>query len=885
MNMQLPVSTYRIQFNNAFTFKDFEKIIDYLYDLGITTIYASPIFKSSPGSMHGYDVCDPHVINPEIGTLEEFKKIITRLKEKGMTWLQDIVPNHMAFHKDNYRLWDVLERGRNAEYADYFDISREHFNPSLKDKLLVPFFEASFDECLQRNVISLHADETGIYFKYYENHYPLSIESIIIFLKDSILKDEVEELKNANGAGFSEWKAAKEKVFSNLYRDASAKQLLIHSIDAANQDKIKLKELHEQQYYVLASGFHTDNEINYRRFFTVNDLICLRMEDEKIFEDYHKLIFQLCEEGLIQGLRIDHIDGLFDPKSYVLQLRKKVGPDIYIICEKILEQKEQLPKDWELEGTSGYEFLSYTNQLLTSREGGEKLKSFYKDITNHHEDYETLVYNKKLSFLQNYMNGEWDNLIHLIREKHLIPDENISADMLRESLGCFMAAFPVYRVYPESLPLQNEALQMANSAYKKALQINPKLEKELSLIHSLFRNENATEEHLYFVKRLMQFTGPLAAKGVEDTTFYIYNPLISHNEVGDAPCDLGMPLDEFHKKMQERQRFNPYSINTTSTHDTKRGEDARMRLNALAEMPGEWMTLVKKWKAENQILKKTLGAKKAPDDNDEYFLYQSITAAYPESLNADQVIIDRTKQFFIKALREAKVNTTYTETDTDYEEGSLHFIDQILKENSSFNESLKSFLHSLLPVSIQYSLNQTLIKLTAPGIPDTYQGCELWDLSYVDPDNRRPVDYNNRRQLLEELLSLEKADPVSFFKTLQQKAVTGIQKLWLTYKLLQFRKDHAELFLKGDYTPITEADENTNPVFLAFSRTDGNEFVIVILPLHISEYKKGNNKNEITLPFKGNWRNLLTNETVSREKIILNELFPHFPVAVLHACR
>ena len=561
--VHFPASTYRVQLNHTFTFKDLQAQIPYLNQLGISTIYAAPITTSSKDSSHGYDVTDFTTINPQIGTLEELKELSTVLKQYNMTWIQDIVPNHMCFSNENIRLMDVLERGNYSPYYRFFDINWEH--PDSLGKIIIPTLGADIDTAIEAGDIYISLTDKGFSLMYFETAYPISLSAypvLISIMKDKqIHEDFVREinayLDYATDSSFDAFKKLKADFLEKIKNHEN------YSIEAewltkkCNKDKHILKSLVLQQYYSLVHWKTSDSKMNYRRFFTINNLICLRIEEESVFNEYHSLTSYLYKEHIIHGVRVDHIDGLYDPKQYLQRLRKLLGEHCYIIAEKILEYNEDFARDWNIEGTSGYEFLSFTNRVLTDQSGGEKIRATYFDFIQQHKQYDDMVYEKKHTFLYQHMQGELDNLMTLINQLHLLPTST-DQKIVRKSLAVFMAAFPIYRIYPDRLPLIPEAFEIIETAYNTAIHYEPSLETTLHTIKNLFEYDaEQCDQKLTFIRKLMQFTGPLAAKGVEDTTFYIYNPLISHNEVGDAPCELGISIDSFHDKMLSRLKNNP----------------------------------------------------------------------------------------------------------------------------------------------------------------------------------------------------------------------------------------------------------------------------------------------------------------------------------------
>lgn len=819
----IPVSTYRIQFNKEFTFRHLENIIDYLVDLGVQTIYASPIFTAVPGSMHGYDVTDPHSINPEIGTIDELRVISKKLRKKGIGWLQDIVPNHMAFSRYNFRLMDVLERGMYSSFYTYFDVNWQHHNSALKGKLMIPFLGDTLEKLIHDKSVQLLFTDDGFLIQYYENVYPVNAKSLKLIAfhmknKSSEFLQQVTSLLD-NSTAYNEYAEKKKSVFKQV-SELFAEEIN-QAIAAINEHPEALFEIMNEQYYILVPHYETNHVINYRRFFTVNDLICLRMEDEKVFNEYHQFIHQLFSEEIFTGLRVDHIDGLHNPEEYINGLRMLFGNDCYIIAEKILEHKEVIPSEWKIQGTSGYEFLSYTNQLLTSSAGAMQMKQLYHDLKTSFDDYDLVVEQNKKRFLLNYMKGELNNLVHLLFDYKLIDtyDENI----VKESMAEFMVAFPVYRIYATSLPLSKASLEIIEEAGKKAIERKPHVKQVMHALADLFKStEPKNEHHLYWINRFSQFTGPLAAKGVEDTTFYNYNVLISHNEVGDAPCMLGISVDDFHEKMKIRSKSNPHSINTTSTHDTKRGEDGRLRINLLAENPDLWKTNVQQWMQLNHSFKKNVGGNAVPVINDEYFLYQTLVNGYPENGRLTSDCVERLKAYFQKVLREAKVNTSWSDVNDEYENACSLFIDNIVKDDSAFMQQFSTFMQELLHNAWKYYLVQALIKFTAPGIPDIYQGTEFPDLSYVDPDNRRPINYQQRMEVLQKI----KQNSVNI-----NELNSSEKKLWLIHKLLAIRNAHPVLFQQGAYIPLAKNQSDV----LAFKRCYNNEELLVIANLSASK--------------------------------------------------
>lgn len=886
--MNIPSCTYRIQFNPRFTFNHLAGILDYLDELGITGIYASPILRPTQGSEHGYDGIDTTLINPELGTIEDLEHLSAALKKRDMTWIQDIVPNHLAFNTTNVWLRDVLERGMNSSYSNHFDIDWNH--PAYPQKLMVPFLDDTLAECVrQKKVVIEFAPTAGFFIAYYENHYPVSLDTYAFLVSGCFPEEKATITSTLNAlvsnpaVSFEHWTALKNDLLA-LLSEEEVLTAIRKKIEVLNEDTEALSQVLNNQHYVLCHFTISHKEINYRRFFNVNGLICLRMEDEVVFNDYHRYIHDLYQKGFIQGLRIDHIDGLKNPHEYIRRLRSLFGKDCYIIVEKILGDREEMPAAMDIQGTSGYEFLSYINQVITDRKGSERLLALYHEYVPQFRDYEDVVFKNKLANLETYLNGEWDNLLRLLLTLNLVDDEEIRINNLKMALGVFMASFPVYRVYIESLPLDINDEQLVVAAFVKAFKLYPDLNDELSILRQLFEphpDPSRNANRLVFIQRVMQFTGPLAAKGIEDTTFYQYNPLISHNEVGDQPCVLGIPVREFHEKMKQRLEKNALSFNCTSTHDTKRGEDNRIRINIISELADEWAGLVAEWQTMNEPFRKKVGDTMAPIVNDEYFLYQAIVGGFPEDLIVTAEFRERTKKYFTKVLRESKLMSDHVEPNLAYESACSGFIDHLLDAKDSFLPSLLPFVKKIIRYANTYTMVQVIIKTTAPGIPDVYQGCELWDLSYVDPDNRRPVNYELRKRLLLELRQKEKESIDSQLNWAYSNYEVGTQKLLVTSRILQLRKSHNQLFLDGEYLPVYS--EGSDRVVIAYFRHYENDWILVVLPLGI--VANTGKELQLILPEQAprKWKNIFTSEEVQGDTIDVRQVFQKFPCAVLKA--
>lgn len=759
-----PVSTYRIQFHKEFTFRHFEKIIPYLVKLGINTVYASPIFKAVPGSMHGYDGTDPLQINPEIGTLEQLKKISVKLKAKGINWIQDIVPNHLAYHPDNSWLMDLLENGPKSAYRHYFEQNLD--DPQLfKGPIMIPFLGDDLDTIINNGELSIAKIKSKLFFNYAGNYWPLQSASY--------------PTKN-------------------------------QSLATLNKDKELLKTIANQQHYRLCSWKETDSKINFRRFFTVNGLICINIQHTEVFNHFHQLIHSLLQQDIIQGLRIDHIDGLYDPEKYLQQLRKLTGENTYIIVEKILEHEEEMPA-WPIQGNTGYDFLAMVNNLLTNRKSEAVFTSFYQKLSGSTTPVQEQIRRKKAYILHNQMGGELDNLTRLFIESKFAKGSDVAADLIKRAIAQLLICCPVYRYYEDHPPLKN--------IFKEITALNPELKPAVALLKQVWQDKD-NPKVIRFFRRCMQFTGPLMAKGVEDTLMYTYNRFIAHNEVGDTPDTFGLSANTFHKTMKKRLKKWPLSMNGTSTHDTKRGEDARARLNVITDVPDEWLQIATEWQGTNQSLKQN----NVPDANDEYFIYETLLGTYPMPGQDEDNYPERIEQYLEKTLREAKRHSGWNEPNETYEAGTLTFIKELLKKRGDFWQSFKSFHQKIATFGVVNSLSQVLLKLTTPGMPDIYQGCELWDLSMVDPDNRRPVDYQLRNEMLNSQTDVQQ---------LWENKFNGQIKQWLLNLLLSERKAHPLLFAEGEYIPL-EVEGKSKVNLLAFARKYKNTCYVVVIPLGLA---------------------------------------------------
>ncbi len=910
--MYNPISTYRIQFNEDFPLKRLREHIDYLSLLGVNTIYASPLFSATPGSGHGYDVINPLQLNPEITNIDEFKSFAALLRKKNIGWLQDTVPNHMAYHPLNKWIMDVLEKGTNSQYLNFFDLNAAVC--SGEEKIMVPFLGVSLEEALLSDEISLGIKDGNFTINYYDNSFPVNFETFHSLLVDEIVYAPAYlinrwmhykmELCIPDESFLNNlWEEFKAEMRNMYEKDKFTAQFIDNLLKKTSHNKERLHEIIRHQHYELCHWQESEHRINFRRFFTVNSLICLKMEDEAVFDTYHKFIAQLVAGGQLQGVRVDHIDGLNTPNEYLLRLRNLVGENTYIVVEKILEPGEDLPEFWPVQGTTGYDFLAIVNNLLTSTKNYHKLRNLYKDITQQTVDPEELIYQNKKMILTTRMHGEWDNIFSFFNQLEFIDytQEQISKEEMKEALGEFMLACPVYRLYPRQFPLANQNREIVEEIIAKAQRRNPALKPALELLATILlsidiEGENHSTKLAAFFPRMMQYTGPLMAKGVEDTSMYQYNCFVTHNEVGDAINAAGISIDEFHQQMKERQQKWPLTINTTSTHDTKRGEDVRARLNIISEMTEEWEEMVHQWMQMNQKYKKRLeSGLLEPSLSVEYFIYQTLLGTFPSDGTIDENYMTRIDEYLVKALRESKRKVSWRNPDETYENTVCQFVRKLLDPTHDFLDAFVPFQQKVAWLGIINSLTQLTLKGTCPGVPDIYQGTEFWDLTLVDPDNRQPVDYEARAETLQNLIQKHQENPVNTMQELFNNHRTGHIKLWLTYTLLNLRKNHPDLFLSGQYIPLRVTGTAENHL-LAFARNHKDKWLIVAVPFFMTSLLEDINQESLTGfdwtgthvilddKYPRKWRNVLTGASLnSKEEISVQDLFKDAIPALLIA--
>jgi (1->4)-alpha-D-glucan 1-alpha-D-glucosylmutase len=989
----LPESTYRLQFHSDFTFRHATALVGYLHDLGITHCYASPYLQARPGSQHGYDIIHHGILNPEVGSEADHAALCTALTEHGMGQILDTVPNHMGIATNDNPWWnDVLENGPSSRYAGYFDIGW-HSSPrlELQDKVLLPVLGDLYGKVLESGELRLLRDCGSFFIGYYERRFPVAPRSYELILKHRI--DELEAALGPESEDMTEYHSVltaighlpdrldteagkmaerqrekeviKRRLATLITKNPAVGEFLDESLvqfngkpgDPASFDL--LDGLLNRQCYRLSFWRVASDEINYRRFFDINDLAALSMEREDVFEAAHQLIFGLLRQGHIHGLRVDHPDGLYDPRQYLRRLqihyvaecahqiltgnsafedldwkeiqeplRERIAEELfsnpaapaaplYVVVEKILGANEPLPADWPTHGTSGYDFLNVVNGLFVDRSASGAFSKLYAAFTETETPFNDLVYQSKSQVLRVALSSELQMLSHQL--DHLAQQHRWTRDFtlhtLRDALRAMIAVFPVYRSYITAEGVGDTDRKYVQSAIRQARLRNPTLS---SAVQSFIRDmlllrypEVATDEYraeqVRFVGKFQQVTSPVMAKGLEDTAFYIYNRLISLNEVGGNPGRFGTDPALVHAYLKERQQHWPYALSPLSTHDTKRSEDVRARLNVLSEMPQQWSECLTRWARLNEKHKLRIDGEDfaAPDRNEECLLYQTLVGAWPiEPMTAEghTAFARRIEEYLLKALHEAKVHTSWISPDAAYDEAVQEFTRRILspRESGTFLDDLRAFQKQVSHYGIFNSLSQTLLRLTAPGVPDTYQGTELWDFSLVDPDNRRPVDYERRRALLQELQEAVSAagnDRRHVTRELARTKEDGRIKLYLTYQTLHCRRDHAGLFSRGEYLPLEVTGSAAEHVF-AFARREGDRLAVVAVPRLMTKLVPGGSalplgpevwqETQLLLPAVGErLRNVFTGEELTPERkeaitsIRLGDVLGHFPVALL----
>lgn len=825
-----PVSTYRVQVNFEFPLRNIYSCVEYLNSLGIGALYMSPAQRCRKGSLHGYDVIDHTKLDPELGDEEMARALSRKLRSYRMGWIMDVVPNHMCITSPDNFLWQsVLKEGRTSPYSSYFDVFWDMPIDGYRGKVLQPFLAGSPKDEISNEKLKLIEYQGEVFFDYYEMHYPLKKEG--------------------------------GKPEKDLY------QLLEH------------------QHYWLEDWREGCEFLNYRRFFDVCELICLRVEDREVFKHVHQLIKKWWDEGLVDGVRVDHIDGLRNPKEYCKRLKALLG-DSYVVVEKILIGKESLRPSWGVEGTTGYDFLNVLNGLFVDWNQFELVKATYNEYVGKQLNIAEQLMRSKKDVIHLSMRSEVRMLTYKLRAIKTL----FSYEECAEGITNLLAAFPVYRTYLTAEDSDVQDVNIIEKSIETARHIaSVGVSQEFwSWISNLFL-EREGPLVIDFVLTFQQMSGAIMAKGIEDTFNYRYVPLCSLNEVGSDPKTTGLSIEGFHSFNLNRARKWPYSMSTTSTHDTKRSEDVRARINVLSEDAAGWRAVLWHWSRYNSMAKNS----DWPDRNDEYLLYQTLIGTWSKDYLEKEALLsycERIENYFIKALREAKRHTSWLEPYSPYEEAAKVFLRRILIEDMIFREMLAGYVERIAPFGFLNSLSQTLIKITAPGIPDFYQGSELWLFTLVDPDNRSHIDY----QLRQEMLS--KINLKASLEYTEENVHSGLVKLDLIYKGLHCRSRHQRLFEKGDYIPLRVIGKFADHI-IAYVRILGSEAVITIACRWLSRLHAGNlpvadawQDTSIEIPDNiafSTFTDLLQNREVSissdgeGKMILAAHLFTKIPLALL----
>jgi (1->4)-alpha-D-glucan 1-alpha-D-glucosylmutase len=873
-------STYRLQLHAGFTFDDAARIAPYLKALGVSHVYCSPYLQAAPGSMHGYDVVDHQRVNEEIGGEEGHQRFCGRLAELGLGQVLDIVPNHMAIGPRNQYWWDVLENGPSSRFATWFDIDWHSSEVKLQNKVLIPVLGDQYGRVLGAGQILIERENESLRVRYMENLYPLAPRSIPLILERAgkhvnsstlnFFADSLARLPFPDATdveGIKSRHRDKEVIFGLLHRFCEEQPKASSAIDQAiaelNADHDTLDEVLNQQHYRLAYWRTADQELGYRRFFDVNTLVGLRVERAHVFFATHRRILEWLEKGVLDGVRVDHPDGLRDPMQYFTRLRQH-SSEAWIIGEKILEPGEFLRQNWPIEGTSGYDFLNVCNNVLMHPEGLQKLTRIYQEFTHEPVDFEALVHDKKLSVEQEALGSDVNRLASLFVEicENTRDRRDYTRAEIRRAIREVAGCFHVYRSYvvPDRDEIVEEDRSDVRAAVERAKAQRTDIDSGLfDFIGDVLLLQTRGPRESEFVYRFQQFTSPVMAKGVEDTAFYCFNRMIGLNEVGGAPDRDGLSVAEFHEYCQTMQTTHPLAMTTLSTHDTKRSDDVRARLAVLTEVPGEWRRFLRRSSRQNASLK----TNDFPDRNTEFFLYQTLIGAWP----IDQ---QRLSAYMEKAVREAKQRTSWTQQNKEFEDALRSFIGR-LYESSEFIAGVEQFVRLVLTPGRVNGLAQSLLKCTAPGVPDTYQGSELWDLHLVDPDNRGAVDYETRTSMLSEI---ESGLPL---EEILRRMDEGVPKLWVLYRALNLRREKPEWFgAAADYTPLMVAGRRADH-FIAFLRAAS---VATVAPRWNATLAGNYSGTTVHLP-NGRWNNLLTGEVLIGGIVPMQNVLQRFPVALL----
>ncbi|MGE5242941.1 MAG: malto-oligosyltrehalose synthase [Betaproteobacteria bacterium] len=962
-----PVSTYRLQFGRQFQFADARELLPYLDELGITDCYSSPQLQATPGSTHGYDICDHTRLNAELGSDADYAVFCAALEARELGQIVDFVPNHMSCDPSANPWWrDVLENGPSSPYAGYFDIDWDPIKPELKGKVLLPILGDQYGRALERGELQLQFEAGSLRLRYFDRDFPINPRQVPRVLGHGIERLERERAGDPALREFlsiltalqnlppyterdptriverqREKEVARERLARLVAESSAIREHVESSVRTVNGTPGNpasfdlLHELLEHQAYRLAYWRTAFDEINYRRFFDINELVGLRMEEPAVFDATHQLIGRFVGSGCVTGLRIDHSDGLFDPAEYFRRLQqtgreaRERGVDphdaLYVVAEKILAPGESLRAGWPIAGTTGYTFLNLVCGLFIDGRHAPALRRVYARLTGRQEAFEQVAYESKIIVMLTAMASELNVLAHALnriseRDRRV---RDFTLNSCRKVLREVTACFPVYRTYITARGVDAFDRTVVEEAIRRARQRNPLMEASifdfveriLLPVDEANGSADSDSERVAFAMKFQQFTAPVHAKGVEDTAFYRYHALIAANEVGGNPARLGVAPAEFHEANRRRLAAWPTEMIATATHDTKRGEDARMRLTVLSEIPEAWRRAVSAWMRVNGRHRSKLGGAWAPDRNDEYLFYQSLIGAWPAEpvsasvpLRAPEQFVSRMSAYMQKAVREAKVHTSWIDEDQAYGRALSRFVERTLTATTSprFLRAFLPFQRRVAYVGMINSLAQLVLKLGSPGVADFHQGTELWDLSLVDPDNRRPVDFAGRRELMERLrpllASIEDGVACSqAFAQLLAEWPDGRIKLFTMASGLRFRRRHPDVVLEGEYVAL-QAHGSAAEHVVAFARQHGSGTLVVAVPRLMATLSAEDHQDasaeavwgatRLLVPDRlrrSEYRHLLTGEVVQPDprddgsQLALATIFQVSPVAMLWA--
>jgi (1->4)-alpha-D-glucan 1-alpha-D-glucosylmutase len=954
---EIPRATYRLQLNRGFTFNQARAVVPYLAALGISHCYISPCLKARPGSMHGYDIVDHNSLNPEIGSPEDFDGFVSTLHQHGMGLILDIVPNHMGVMGSDNAWWlDVLENGESSAYAPFFDIDWHPLKEELHGKVLIPVLHDHYGAVLESGELKLvfHPERGEFDIVYRNNRFPVNPREYPRVLQrsaDSLVSRMDEQnpdllefqslitafrhlprRREASHERMVERNRDKEihkrRVAELCARSAEITGAIFEAVESINgdpADRSSFDELHElikAQAFRLANWRVASDDINYRRFFDTNDLAALCMENEEVFQATHRLILNFVAEGKVDGLRIDHPDGLYDPAQYFRRLQCAIakqapegnGSKPYVVIEKILTGNERLPREWPVCGTTGYDFANLVNGLFVDPANAGRMERIYEGFIGDEDDFDHVAYLSRRLIIRTALVSELNVLANRLARIALSKRRtcDFTLNNLRDALTQVVASFPVYRTYVSSSRVSQSDGRYICAAVDSAKRRSPAADtsvfdfiREVLLTGIADGEDEAYRETVTtFAMKFQQFTSPVMAKGLEDTAFYRYNRLISLNEVGGDLHRFGTTPAEFHAANEERLRDWPHTMLATSSHDSKRSEDVRTRIDVLSEIPADWRFRVGDWRKVNREHRTLVNGSSAPSPDDEYLFYQTLVGAWPlenfGGANDRKTFTERIQKYMLKAIREAKENTSWINQNTAYENAVAAFVAALLNpaDENQFLADFLPFQQRIARVAMWSSLSQTLLKLVCPGVPDVYQGNELWDLSLVDPDNRRPIDYDRRRRVLEKVRKLGSApDPLSIRCMIEQPQ-SGAVKTYVISKALCVRKQCPDLFQKGEYLSLEIKGAKANHLVAFVRRLDGRSLLVVaprliatllgdstVPPIGPNLWQDTN----IHLP---NWassqsyRNIFTDEVFhisqSGDAIAVSELLGKFPVGLWH---